>query len=232
MERKTFILSLLLITLFSLGYSPASATSEVSLSSGIVSADYAETTDSQSATLSGSSSSVAFRSIEALSFLDLGLEWGNYSLKGNSSLHKVTLSTDYVGLIAGISFGFYPRWLEYTLDLGYRLGVDRMKLDRSRSSGQINQHKIGNLNQEPFIRLGIKIFLGQSLFLGLNFEQQGKLFKKEVEGLTPQVSSANSTLLTLGYRFGGGLASSVVPVKAKRGATNYNNPCRLFSACE
>ena len=219
-----------LLLLLILGSSTLWAADEVSITSSQTATLYSEATDSQSTILSGPGSILSYRGLETLGFLDLGLEWGTYSVEGSTKLHEVQLSTDFVSLLTGLSFRFSPKWLEYTLDVGYRLSVDRMELYRTESDGKVNYHKIGQLNQQPFYRLGIRIFLGNALFFGFSREQQSNLFQKGVEDLKPTVQTAASTLLTLGYRFGG-KELKVFPSKIPSGPTNYNDPCKLFKAC-
>ena len=224
------IQTLVLSFLFVLGYQLAWATGEVSYAEGEIEATYEESTDSQSKKLSGPNRMVSYRSHGMLSFLDLGVELGTYSLSGKSSLHDVKLSSDYINLIAGLSFRFYPNWLEYTLDLGYRLSVDRLNLDQSDSSGKVTEHKVGSIRQQPFSQIGIRAFVGGSLYLGLDYEQQEQLFTKSSAGLNPEVKSAESIYLTFGYRFGQS-GEVTLPRKVSPGPTNYNDPCRLFKAC-
>ena len=156
---QTLVLSLLIV----LGHQLAWATGEVSYAEGEIEATYEESTDSQSKKLSGPNRMISYRLLGILSFLDLGVELGTYSLSGKSRLHDVKLSSDYINLIAGLSFQFYPNWLEYTLDLGYCLSVDRLNLDQSDSSGKVTEHKVGSIRQQPFSQIGIRAFVGGSL---------------------------------------------------------------------
>ena len=231
MRLKATFPFLLIINILFLYTSSVWAIGDISVSSSQTTTSYSEETDSQSAELSGSGKAIGYRSLETLGFFDLSLEWGTYAVEGSTALHEVKLSTDYVGLMAGLSFRFVPTWLEYSLDLGYRLSVNRMELDRTTSTGKVNNHKIGLLDQQPFSRLGIQIFLGNALFVGLYQEQQSNLFKKTEQGLTPTLKTATSTHLAVGYRLGGS-ALGVTQTNTQSGPTNYNNPCRLFSACE
>ena len=224
------IQTLVLSFLFVLGYQLAWATGEVSYAEGEIEATYEESTDSQSKKLSGPNRMISYRSHGMLSFLDLGVELGTYSLSGKSSLHDVKLSSDYINLIAGLSFRFYPNWFEYTLDLGYRLSVDRLNLDQSDSSGKVTEHKVGSIRQQPFSQIGIRAFISGSLYLGLEYEQQDQLFDKSISGMSPQVKSAESIYLTFGYRFGP--AGAVInPGAVPPGRPNYNDSCRIFGAC-
>ena len=191
-------------------------------------AEYAEQTDSQTASLSGNNRALAYRTTEVLSFLDLGLEWGTFAISGKSSTHEAELSSDYVNVILGVSFRLSPSWLEYTLDLGYRLGVDRMKIDRTTSSG-VDRNKIGGLSQQPFGRFGIRAFLGENLFVGVGTEQQKSLFDKSEEGLEPTVRSGNTTSLILGYRFGG---QSYWRAPIRSGKSPSLDPCLLHRVCD
>ena len=191
---------------------------------------YEESTDSQSTRLGGSNRVVSYRSLEALSVLDLGIQWGTYSLSGESALHDVQLSSDYVNLIAGVNFRLSPNWLEYRLDLGYRLSVDRIDLDQS-DSGKTTKHKIGSLRQQPFSKISILAFTSRSFFIGLNYEQQDQVFNKGAAGLNPQVTSAETIYLTLGYRFGP-QGKVINPNLVPSGPSNYNDPCQLFKSCD
>jgi len=157
-------------------------------------ADYAEQTDAQKATLSGTNRALSYRATEAISFVDLGLEWGTYAVSGESNLHEVEVSSDYVNLLVGVTFRLFPGWVQYSLDYGYRLGVDRVKLDRTTSSGKVNRHKIGGFSEEPFTRFGIRFLLGQNLFVGLSAEQQSQLFDKSKDSMYPAARSAKSKL--------------------------------------
>lgn len=210
------------------------AVGEISITSSQTVTVYTETTDSQTTVLDGSGNALGYRSLKTLGFLDLGLEWGTYTVDGKTGIHEVELSTDFVNLMTGLSFRLFPNWLDYTLDLGYRVSVNRMELHRTNADGSIKYHKIGQLAQEPFYRLGVRVFLGNTLFFGLSREQQSKLFEKSVEDLKPKVKPAASTLLTIGYRFGGGSKSNQtnIPSYIPSGSTNYNDPCLLFKACD
>jgi len=225
------IQTLLLSCLLLLSYQVAWATGEIAYSEGKIEATYEESTDSQSKKLSGSNRVVSYRSLEILSVLDLGVQWGTYSLSGESALHDVRLSSDYVNLLAGINFRLSPNWLEYRLDLGYRLSVDRMELDQSDSSGKTTKHKIGSLRQQPFSKISILAFTSRSFFLGLNYEQQDRLFDKGAAGLNPQITSAETIYLTLGYRFGP-QGKVINPNLVPSGPSNYNDPCQLFKSCD
>ena len=230
MQPRALTKFLMIISILCAGKSLSWAADEVSITSSQTATLYSEATDSQSVILSGSGSVLGYRALEALGFVDLGLEWGTYNIEGNTRLHEVQLSTDFISLLTGISFRFSPKWLEYKLDVGYRVSVDRMELYRTESDGKVNYHKIGQLNQQPFYRLGLRVFLGNTLFFGLSREQQSNVFQKGVEDLKPKVQTAASTLLTLGYRFGG-KELKVFPSKIPSGSTNYNDPCKLFKAC-
>ena len=203
---------------------------ELAYSEGTTEAIYEEQVDAQSKDLSGSNQKLSYRSLEILSLLDVGIELGTSSISGKSTLHDVKLNSDYINLITGLSFGFYPSWLEYTLDLGYRLSVERMELNQSDSTGKVTEHKVGSLQQQPFSRIGLRSFFGNSLFIGLHYEQQAQLFNKGIAELAPKVSSATSTQLSIGYRFGA-TGKVILPRKVPAGPPNYNNPCRLFGAC-
>ena len=231
MKWKDQVPFLLIISVLITGGSLAWATSEISITSSQTTTTYSEATDSQSTELKGSGNTINYRLVENLPFFNLGVEWGNRTLKGNTDSHEVEMKTDFIGLVAGLNFRFSPTWLEYTLDLGYRLNRTNMGIRRTSSNNKIDNYEIGDLGQQSFSRLGIKIFLGSAVFIGFHQEQQSDLFKKTMEGLTPEVKSANSTLLTLGYRFGVE-DSGIIKSDTRSGPTNYNNPCRLFSACE
>ncbi len=218
-----------LLLLLILGSSTLWAADEISITSSQTATLYSEATDSQSIILSGPGSILSYRGLETLGFLDLGLEWGTYSVEGSTKLHEVQLSTDFVSLLTGLNFRFSPKWLEYKLDVGYRLSVDRMELYRTESDGKVNYHKIGQLNQQPFYRLGIRVFLGNALFFGLSREQQSNLFQKGVEDLKPTVQTAASTLLTLGYRFGG---QSYWRAPIRSGKSRSWDPCLLHRICD
>jgi len=233
LKQRVFISSLLILNLLLINPSLIWAAGEISITSSQTATVYAEATDSQTTVLGGSGNALGYRSVEALGFLDLGLEWGTYTVDGKTGLHEIELSTDFVNLMTGLSFRLSPSWLDYTLDLGYRVSVNRMELHRTNADGKVDQHKIGQLAQEPFYRLGVRIFLGDTLFFGLSREQQSKLFEKSVEDLKPKVTTAASTLMTIGYRFGGSSRATQIntPSYIPSGPTNYNNPCRLFKAC-
>lgn len=222
-------ISLIALFLSLMLYIPiACASSEIAGFEGTMKADYAEKTDTQTASLSGNNRTLAYRAKKVLSFLDLGLEWGTYAISGQSRLHESELSSDYVNLILGVSFRLSPSWLEYTLDLGYRLGVDRMKIDRTTSNG-VDRNKIGGLSQQPFGRFGIRAFLGENLFVGVSTEQQNSLFDKSEEGLEPTVRSGNTTSLILGYRFGG---QDYWRAPIRSGKSRSLDPCLLHRVCD
>ena len=226
--HRTLTTVLLLLVLLGLGNSKIWAISEISGSEGAMTADYAEEADSQSAQLSGNNRVLAYRSTKAISFLDLGLEWGTFAIEGKSTSQEAELSSDYVNLILGFSFRLFPSWLEYTLDLGYRLGVDRIKLDRTTTSG-VNRHKIGGLSEEPFGRFGVRVLLGENLFVGLSTEQQQQLFSESKDGLSPEVTAGNTIFLTLGYRFGG---QGYWRAPIKSGKSRSLDPCLLHRVCD
>jgi len=196
---------------------------------GTITADYFEKTDAQWAELNGANRVLTYRATGAPLLPGLGLEWGAFTLSGNSALHTTKLKTDYVNLIAEISFHLFPKWLEYTLDLGCRLGVDRMELDRTTSSGQVNQYKIGYLSKQQFSRFGIRILLGENFFVGLSAEQQGKLFNKSQEGLSPEVTSGRAKALVIGYRFG---SSRYRRAPTPSGKSVSHDPCLLHRVCD
>ena len=203
---------------------------ELAYSEGTTEAIYEEQADAQSKDLSGPNRKLSYRSPKIISWLEVGIELGTFSVSGKSTLHDVKLNSDYINLTTGLSFGFYPSWLEYTLDLGYRLSVDRMELNQSDSTGKVTKHKLGSRQQQSFSRIGLRSFVGNSLFIGLHYEQQDQLFSKEIAELAPKVSSATSTQLSIGYRFGAA-GEVILPSKVPAGRSNYNNPCRLFGAC-
>ena len=218
-----------LIILCSLNLPTVWANSEISGYEGTMRADYTEQTDSQSAELSGNNRALAYRSREVLSFLDLGLEWGTYAISGKSTLHEVEVSSDYVNLLAGISFHLLPKWIELTLDYGYRLGVDRVKVDRTTASGELDRHKVGGLSEEPFSRVGIRVLLGDNLFVGWIAEQQSQLFDKSKEGLYPRAQSMQSSSLILGYRFGG---PGYWRAPIRSGKSVSQDPCLMHRICD
>jgi len=229
--KPSIFTQLLLVSLLTFVLSPVGKAGEIALSSSTVSGDYAEETDSQYAVISGSGRMLTYRSVETFAFLDLGLQWGTYFLEGKSLLHQVQLSTDYVDLITGISFQLYPQWVKYTLDLGYRLSVDRMKIERQTSAGGTETNEVGALGQQFFSRWGIKLFLGHSLFLGITQERQGLLYDKVYKDLKPQVKDGRITNFLVGYRFGGH-STVQVPTGIPSGPTNYNDPCLYFIICD
>ena len=224
---RTLLLSLLLLLC-----SQASLTAgELAYAEGTTEASYEEQTDAQSKQLSGPNRKLSYRALEFLSLLDVEIELGTLAISGKSTLHDVKLNSDYISLTTGLSFGFYPSWLEYTLDLGYRLSVDRMELKQSDAAGKVTKHKVGSRQQQPFSRIGLRSFVGNSLFIGLHYEQQAQLFDKASAELTPKVGSASSMQLSLGYRFGT-TKEVILPRKVPPGKPNYNDPCRLFKACD
>ena len=90
---------------------------------------------------------------------------------------------------------------------------------------------MGSRQQQPFSRIGLRSFVGNSLFIGLHYEQQAQLFDKASADLTPKVGSASSMQLSLGYRFGT-TKEVILPRKVPPGKPNYKEPSRLFKACD
>ena len=182
---------------------PASAITDLYLSTGTASATYTETTDSQSKELSGSEQSLSWRRLNALSFLDLGADVGKLTLSGDTGSHDVDFSSDYLNLIAGLSFSLYPGWIDYAFDLGYRMSVDRMQVDRSVSAGGTETYQIGALGEATISRFSIRFYWSEAFLIGFNIEQKNTLFEKSTQDLSPKLDSGKSSTLSLGYRFGG-----------------------------
>ena len=194
-----FLIPILLL----LSGQPASAMTDLYLSTGTASATYTETTDSQSKELSGSEQSLSWRRLNAISFIDLGVDVGNLKLSGDTGTHDVSFSSDYLNLVVGLSFSLYPSWIDYAFDYGYRLSIDRMEIDRTTLSGGIETFKIGALAEESISRFAVRAYYGEALFLGLNVEQKSTLFQKSSEDMNPNLESGSSSTFSIGYRFGG-----------------------------
>ena len=78
-------------------------------------------------------------------------------------------------------------------------------------------------------KAGIKLIASAGYLIGANYESKGKLVDQSSLLMRPRVHSSNSVTFSLGYRFGGNNVASSTSTPA--GRTNYNNPCRLFGAC-
>ena len=200
------------------------AATDVYLSSGIAQARYSEDTDGQNADLTGAENSLSIRAINSLGFLDLGLDIGTLQLSGESPAHKADFDGNYTNITSGVSFSLYPSWIEYYLDVGYRMGLGKLKVQGTQYLYTFNAQMSGMI-----FRSGIKFVVANKYLFGMNYESKGRLIKKNSMGLEPRVHSANSSTFSLGYRFGG---NNVTPsAKIKSGTKNYNDPCRLFGAC-
>ena len=225
--KNLFALSVIL--LLQLQSNPIYAVTDFYLTSGTATASYTEKTDSQETDLSGSEQSLSWRRLGALSFLDFGFDVGKLKISGDSNLHKVSYSSDYLNIITGISFSLYPQWIDYAFDIGYRLSVDRIKIDRETAAGGIERHQTGALGEASLYKFAIRFYLSDAFILGFNTEQKNTLLGKQVQDISPKVDSGRSSTLSVGYRFGGSAKSPRTQVES--GKPNYNNPCRLFKAC-
>jgi hypothetical protein len=182
---------------------PASAVTDLYLSTGTASATYTETTDSQSKELSGTEQSLSWRRLNAVSFVDFGVDVGKLTLSGDTGTHDVDFSSDYLNLIAGISFSLYPSWIDYAIDYGLRLSVDRMTISRDIVSGGVETIKIGALGEESISRFAARAYFSEALFIGMSVEQKSGLFQKSEGDLKPKLESGKSSTFSIGYRFGG-----------------------------
>ena len=214
------------------------AVTDVSLHSGNATGKYSESTDSQSKELSGSDTSLSIRNLNTFSFVDVGLDLGvllkspaGLELSGDTGTHDVNFLSNYANLTAGFSFSLYPSWIEYYLDLGYRVGIGRLEVLRTESDGSKDQYTYNAYVNDSIIKYGIKLVVLNRFIIGMNQETKNLLFQKSSAVLNPKIDSANSLTISIGYRFGG--KSETSPSKVESGKSNYNDPCLLFrgAAC-
>ena len=187
--------------------------------------------------MTGIEQSLSIRNINSTGSIDLGLDVGTLKLDGASKAHQVDFDGDYINLISGVSFSLYPSWIEYYLDIGYRLGLGKLKVQRFQSTytfnAQMNESSFNKLDNKRIhgiiFKAGIKLIASAGYLIGVNYEGKGKLVDQSSLSMRPRVHSSNSVTFSLGYRFGGNNVASSTSTPA--GAKNYNNPCRLFGAC-
>ena len=229
-------LLLCLPTLLLLFTYSAIAVTDVSLHSGSAAATYSESTDSQSKELKGPDSFISIRNLNTFSFVDLGLDIGALQspaaleLSGDTGTHDVNFLSNYANLTAGFRFSLYPSWIEYYLDLGYRVGVGRLEVLRTESDGSKDQYTYNAYVNDSIIKYGIKLVVLNRFIIGMNQETKNLLFQKSSTVLNPKIDSANSLTISIGYRFGG-VSSEITQSSVPDGLNNYNDPCRIFGAC-
>ena len=210
--------------------SEAIAVTDVSLSSGNAQATYTESTDSQSKELTGTENSLSVRNLESFSFVDLGLDLGTLKLSGDTGTHDADFQSNYANLTAGFSFNLYPSWIEYYLDLGYRFGIGELKVTRTESNGGKTEYTYNSYTNDSVIKYGIKFVVLRSFLVGMNYENKNGLINKTTQVLNPKIDSSNSVTFSIGYRFGG-VDSEIQQSAVPDGLPNFNDPCRLFGAC-
>ena len=88
--------------------------------------------------MTGIEQSLSIRNINSTGSIDLGLDVGTLKLDGASKAHQVDFDGDYINRISGVSFSLYPSWIEYYLDIGYRLGLGKLKVQRFQSTYTFN----------------------------------------------------------------------------------------------
>ena len=199
------------------------AATDVYLSSGIAQARYSEDTDGQNADLTGAENSLSIRAINSLGFLDLGLDIGTLQLSGESPAHKADFDSNYTNITSGVSFSLYPSWIEYYLDIGYRMGLGKLKVQGTQYLYTFNAQMSGMI-----FRSGIKFVVANKYLLGINYEGKGRLIKQSSMGMEPRVHSANSITFSLGFRFGA--SSAKKPNNIKTGTKTYD--CVVFKKCD
>ena len=155
---------------------------------------------------------------------------GTLNLSGDSGLHKVDFVSNYINLTAGISFNLYPSWIEYYLDLGYRFGIGALKVTRTESNGGKTEYTYNSYTNDSVIKYGVKFVVLGSFLVGMNYENKNGLINKTTQVLNPKIDSSNSVTFSIGYRFGG-VDSEIQQSAVPDGLPNYNDPCRLFGAC-
>ena len=206
--------------------SEAIAVTDVSVSSGNAQATYTESTDSQSKELTGTENSLSVRNLESFSFVDLGIDLGSLKLSSDSGSHDVDFEANYLNLTAGVSLSLYPSWVEYYLDLGYRLGVGKLEVIRTQSDGSKTNYTYNDYVDDITLKYGIKFVVFGAYLIGINYENKNGLINKSTQILNPKIDSANSVTFSIGYRFGG--KSGKIPSKVESGKPKYNDPCKLF----
>ena len=138
MIRFNICISLLLFC-FTQGF----AATDVYVSAGNAIARYSESTDGQNADLKGTEQSLSIRNINSLGKIDLGLDAGTLKLSGNSQAHQADFEGNYINLISGVSFSLYPSWVEFYLDLGYRVGLGKLTVQRTQYKYTFNAQMSG-----------------------------------------------------------------------------------------
>ena len=244
MIRFNICISLLLFC-FTQGF----AATDVYVSAGTAKARYSENTDGQNANLIGTEQSLSIRNINSLGKIDLGLDAGTLKLSGDSQSHQAEFEGRYINLISGVSFSLYPSWVEFYLDVGYRFGLGKLTVQRSQYKYTFNAQMSGQSPAKSTdwngincfnvictmpdygatFKSGVKAITSSGYLIGLNFENKGKLLDQSSLSLNPRVHSSTLVTISLGYRFGGNNATS--PTSTPSGTPNYNDPCRLFGAC-
>ena len=225
MIRFNICISLLLFC-FTQGF----AATDVYVSAGNAIARYSESTDGQNADLVGTEQSLSIRNINSLGKIDLGLDAGTLKLSGDSQSHQTDFEGNYINLISGVSFSLYPSWVEFYLDVGYRVGLGKLTVQRSQYKYTFNAQMSGQLpNYGAIFKSGVKAITSSGYLIGLNFENKGKLLDQSSLSLNPRIHSSTSVTISIGHRFGGNNATS--PTSTPSGTPNYNDPCRLFGAC-
>lgn len=251
---STKLIRFLVLALFLLlGTRHVQATDELAYSVGQIEATFDESISSEQAKMKGSKRMLSYRLSTIPSLMDLGVEFGTYSLSTENSAHELKLSSDYTNLFAGFYFWLYPKWLKFTLDLGFQSGVVRMHYDHPDMKPLCSENPNvscanSSINDNPeiggggfFGEIGISATTSGPLFWGLSYEQQ--IFPKHLFSRPIKDHSQNdritqtldaifpkSVYLTVGYRFG--TAATNNPGLVPSGPRNTNDPCQLFRACD
>ena len=213
------------------------ATTDFYVSVGTAEARYSESIGRQNADMTGTEQSLSVRNLNSIGSIDIGLDVGTLKLDGASKADQADFDGNYINFISGVSFSLYPSWIEYYLDIGYRLGLGKLKVQRFQSTYTFNAQMSESLFNELdnkrihgiIFKAGIKLIASAGYLIGANYESKGKLVDQSSLLMRPRVHSSNSVTFSLGYRFGGNNVASSTGTPA--GRTNYSDPCRLFGAC-
>ena len=101
---------------------------------------------------------------------------------------------------------------------------------RTESDGSKDQYTYNAYVNDSIIKYGIKLVVLNRFIIGMNQETKNLLFQKSSAVLNPKIDSANSLTISIGYRFGG-VSSEITQSSVPDGLNNYNDPCRIFGAC-
>ena len=198
------------------------AATDAYVSAGTTEARYSETIDGQNADLQGTEQSLTIRKTNYVGNVDLGLDAGTLKLTGTSPEHQADFEGNYINLTSGLSFTLYPSWIEYYIDIGYRIGLGKLRIQRSQYKYTFNAQMSGLegsdstkegircpsqicnwLSYGVVMKSGIKFISSAGYLLGVNYENKGKLMDQNSLSLNPRIHSSSSVTVSLGYRFGG-----------------------------